>query len=173
MAASTRSRSSGTPVARCHVAPGFRAKEEAGRHPQTRRRRTHVVNRYHTLLTTTDVHVNHFDHAPHEVHTDPDEEMSTRWAVAFVHAGIEPASFPDCADAVRLWTRSDRFFDHANWPEREELKNLLVVHGHTPRSYQPENFPHRINVDTGACFGGPLTAVMLKEGAEPQFLRGS
>jgi serine/threonine protein phosphatase 1 len=94
-------------------------------------------------------------------------------AIAFVHAGIEPASFPDCADAVRLWTRSDRFFDHANWPEREELKNLLVVHGHTPRSYQPENFPHRINVDTGACFGGPLTAVMLKEGAEPQFLRGS
>lgn len=94
-------------------------------------------------------------------------------AIAFVHAGIEPASFPDCADAVRLWTRSDRFFDHANWPEREELKNLLVVHGHTPRSYQPENFPHRINVDTGACFGGPLTAVMLKEGAEPHFLRGS
>ena len=94
-------------------------------------------------------------------------------AIAFVHAGIEPASFPDCADAVRLWTRSDRFFDHANWPEREELKNLLVVHGHTPRSYQPENFPHRINVDTGACFGGPLTAVMLKDGETPQFLRGS
>ncbi len=94
-------------------------------------------------------------------------------AIAFVHAGIEPASFPDCTEAVRLWTRSDRFFKRANWPERDELKNLLVVHGHTPRSFQPENFPHRINVDTGACFGGPLTAVMLKEGEAPQFLRGS
>jgi len=94
-------------------------------------------------------------------------------AIAFVHAGIEPSSFPECPEAVRLWTRSDRFFDHANWPERGELKNLLVVHGHTPRSYQPENFPHRINVDTGACFGGPLTAVMLKQGVAPQFLRGS
>lgn len=46
------------------------------------------MNRYHSLLTTTDVHVNRFDHAPHEVHTDPDEEVSNRWAVAFVHSGM-------------------------------------------------------------------------------------
>ena len=59
------------------------------------------MNRYHTLLTTTDVHVNHFDHAPHEVHTDPDEEMSTRWAVAFVHAG----TFAITHDGVRRTLR--------------------------------------------------------------------
>ena len=40
--------------------------------------------------------------------------------------------------------------------KREELKGLVVVHGHTPNSFDPEIYPHRINVDTGAVFGGPL-----------------
>lgn len=53
------------------------------------------------------------------------------------------------------------------------LEDLTVIHGHTPRSFQPEVFAHRINVDTGACFGGPLTAVMLKDGAAPGFLRAT
>ena len=91
--------------------------------------------------------------------------------LVFVHAGIDPATFPNCSEAIHLWTRSTKFFEHAQWPEREELKDLLVIHGHTPRSYQPEVFPHRINVDTGAVFGGPLTAVVLREGAEPSFIR--
>jgi serine/threonine protein phosphatase 1 len=89
----------------------------------------------------------------------------------FVHAGIEPATFPDEDEDTYLWTRSDRFFDDDAWPDREELKGLLVVHGHTPKNFDPEVFPRRINVDTGAVFGGPLTAVMLKEGEGPQFLR--
>ncbi len=91
--------------------------------------------------------------------------------LVFVHAGIAPATFPDEPENTYLWTRSDRFFEHAQWPDRDELQNLTVIHGHTPRSFEPEIFPHRINVDTGACFGGPLTAVMLSEGEEPQFLR--
>jgi serine/threonine protein phosphatase 1 len=91
--------------------------------------------------------------------------------LAFVHAGIDPATFPDCDTAIRLWTRSAKFFEHALWPNRPELRDLLVVHGHTPRNFLPEVYPHRINVDTGACFGGPLTAVMLKENQSPQFLR--
>jgi serine/threonine protein phosphatase 1 len=93
--------------------------------------------------------------------------------LVFVHAGIEPSAFPHEGDQTYLWTRSDRFFDRGNWPERNVLKDLTVIHGHTPRSFQPEVFAHRINVDTGACFGGPLTAVMLKQGAEPQFLRAT
>jgi serine/threonine protein phosphatase 1 len=91
--------------------------------------------------------------------------------LVFVHAGIEPASFPNEPEHTYLWTRSDRFLNDETWPERDELRNLTVIHGHTPRSFEPEIFPHRINVDTGACFGGPLTAVMLKEGEAPQFLR--
>ena len=93
--------------------------------------------------------------------------------LAFVHAGIDPQRFPEENASIYLWTRSDRFFHQSEWPDREELKDMMVVHGHTPRSFEPEVFPHRINVDTGAVFGGPLTAVMLKEGERPEFLRAS
>ncbi len=93
--------------------------------------------------------------------------------LAFVHAGIDPSRFPEEDTNIYLWTRSLRFFDQQQWPDRSELKDLTVVHGHTPRSVMPEVFPHRINVDTGAVFGGPLTAVMLKEGEKPSFLRAA
>jgi serine/threonine protein phosphatase 1 len=93
--------------------------------------------------------------------------------LVFVHAGIEPAQFPDEDQRTYLWTRSERFFLQWQWPDREELKGLMVIHGHTPKSFDPEIYPHRINVDTGAVFGGPLTAVKLKEGARPEFLRAT
>lgn len=93
--------------------------------------------------------------------------------LAFVHAGIDPSRFPEEDTNTYLWTRSLRFFEQQQWPSRDELKDLTVVHGHTPRGVMPEVFPHRINVDTGAVFGGPLTAVMLKEGEKPQFLRAA
>lgn len=93
--------------------------------------------------------------------------------LVFVHAGIEPAQFPEEDQRTYLWTRSERFFLQWQWPDREELKGLLVIHGHTPKSFDPEIYPHRINIDTGAVFGGPLTAVMLKDGARPEFLRAT
>jgi len=91
--------------------------------------------------------------------------------LVFVHAGIDPNRFPDCPESIRLWTRSDKFFELSRWPNRPELQDLLVVHGHTPKGDLPESYPHRINVDTGACFGGPLTAAILKEGQPPEFLQ--
>lgn len=91
--------------------------------------------------------------------------------LAFVHAGISPKRFPDCPQQIRLWTRSEKFFNDADWPDRPELKGLTVIHGHTPtEDFRPDVTFRRINVDTGACFGGPLTAVMLKDDAAPQFL---
>lgn len=93
--------------------------------------------------------------------------------LVFVHAGIEPSTFPQEDQRTYLWTRSDRFFQQWQWPDRDELKGLMVIHGHTPKSHDPEIYPHRINVDTGAVFGGPLTAVMLKEGSRPEFLRAN
>lgn len=91
--------------------------------------------------------------------------------LAFVHGGIDPATFPNCSDEVRMWTRSPKFFDPGRWPDRPELKGLLVVHGHTPtHDFEPHNGPRRVNVDTGACFGGPLTAVVLAPGEKPRFL---
>jgi serine/threonine protein phosphatase 1 len=88
----------------------------------------------------------------------------------FVHAGIEPEEFPREAPEIYLWTRAERFNDTSAWPDRDELRGLTVVHGHTPH-HEPENVLRRINVDTGACYGGPLTAVVLKPGEAPQFLR--
>jgi serine/threonine protein phosphatase 1 len=91
--------------------------------------------------------------------------------IAFVHGGIDPKTFPECTDEIRLWTRSRKFFDVRRWPSRPELTNLLVVHGHTPTDdFEPDVNAQRINVDTGACFGGPLTAAVLGPGEPPRFL---
>ena len=91
--------------------------------------------------------------------------------VVFVHGGIDPKAFPHCKDEIRLWTRSSRFFDSESWPEREELKDILVVHGHTPtEDFTPQVQRRRINVDTGAVFGGPLTCVVLTPAERPRFL---
>ncbi|ANP45983.1 metallophosphoesterase family protein [Candidatus Viadribacter manganicus] len=92
--------------------------------------------------------------------------------LAFVHGGIDPATFPNCSDEVRMWTRSQKFFDPNRWPKRAELEGLMVVHGHTPTAdFEPYANPCRVNVDTGACFGGPLSAVVLAPGRAPRFLR--
>ena len=114
--------------------------------------------------TVPAAHISWMRHLP-LIHRAPDQNL------VFVHAGIEPASFPNEPERTYLWTRSERFFNDENWPARDELKGLTVIHGHTPKSFEPEVKFRRINVDTGACFGGPLTAVMLKENAAPQFLR--
>ena len=45
------------------------------------------MNRYQLLFATPDVSVSRFDHPPHEAHDDPDEEVATRWAIAFVQSG--------------------------------------------------------------------------------------
>jgi serine/threonine protein phosphatase 1 len=91
--------------------------------------------------------------------------------LVFVHAGIEPRAFPDCEDEVYLWTRSRRFFETAEWPDRPELANIRVIHGHTPtRDHKPFADPRRVNVDTGAVYGGPLTCVVLAPGEPDRFL---
>ncbi len=91
--------------------------------------------------------------------------------LVFVHAGIDPEAFPECQEQVYLWTRSARFFNTDGWPDRPELQGLTVVHGHTPTNdFAPEIAPRRINVDTGAVFGGPLTCVALAPDVPPRFL---
>lgn len=92
--------------------------------------------------------------------------------LVFVHGGIDPKIFPDCTDELRMWTRSSKFFNEKIWPARPELEGLCVVHGHTPTAdFEPHAHPKRINVDTGACFGGWLTAAVLAPGQRPRFLR--
>lgn len=92
--------------------------------------------------------------------------------LVFVHGGIDPMTFPHCSDELRMWTRSRAFLESERWPQRPETADILVVHGHTPTvDFVPDHQRRRINVDTGACFGGPLTCVVLGPGERPRFLR--
>ena len=37
--------------------------------------------------------------------------------LVFVHGGIDPKTFPDCTDEIRMWTRSEKFFKSEVWPD--------------------------------------------------------
>ncbi|EAU42897.1 serine/threonine protein phosphatase [Fulvimarina pelagi HTCC2506] len=75
---------------------------------------------------------------------------------AFVHAGVDPLrpldrqSREDCA-----WIRSP-FMRH------EGRLSHVVVHGHTPqKGKRPTITENRISIDTGAVYGGLLTAAII------------
>jgi serine/threonine protein phosphatase 1 len=75
----------------------------------------------------------------------------------FVHAGIDPSVPLDRQKGTTmLWTRER--YSEALDPGR------FIVHGHTPLSSNyPEQRPHRLNLDTGAVFGGPLSAAAFTD----------
>jgi serine/threonine protein phosphatase 1 len=74
----------------------------------------------------------------------------------FAHAGVRPGVPLEQQDVMDLaWIREP----FLSWRGRLPA---VVVHGHTPAE-GPEVLPHRINVDTGAVFGGALTAAVLEE----------
>ena len=82
----------------------------------------------------------------------------------FVHAGVRPgAPLEDQTETDLLWIRK-RFHNAAP----ASRPDYVVVHGHTPTD-KPEDAGWRIGVDTGACYGGMLTAVVL-EGKTRRFL---
>lgn len=94
--------------------------------------------------------------------------------LVFVHAGVDPATFPDCPPQNYLWTRSMRFFDPTRWKDYPAMKGYRVIHGHTPTmGGHPEiaGLNTRINVDTGAVFGGPLTAAIIADDLPLGFLK--
>lgn len=74
----------------------------------------------------------------------------------FVHAGIKPGVPLDAQSKDdMLWIR-EPFLSSKLW------HGALVVHGHTPTTTRaPDVQSNRVNLDTGACFGGPLTAAAL------------
>ena len=76
----------------------------------------------------------------------------------FVHAGIRPGVEIDQQRQSDLrWIREPFLSDPRD-------HGLYVVHGHTPsRSRAPELRGNRLNLDTGAYFGGPLTAAAFDE----------
>ncbi len=75
--------------------------------------------------------------------------------VLYVHAGIRPGVPFDAQDEEDLlWIREPFLSDTRD-------HGLLVIHGHTaiPR---PMHYRNRVNIDSRAAYGGPLTAIVVE-----------
>jgi serine/threonine protein phosphatase 1 len=76
----------------------------------------------------------------------------------FVHAGVNPATPLETQDDFDLLWIREPFLSHGGDYGR------LVVHGHTPLvDGVPDLRGNRLNLDTGAVFGGPLTAAVFDD----------
>ncbi|WP_299700477.1 metallophosphoesterase family protein [uncultured Tateyamaria sp.] len=74
----------------------------------------------------------------------------------FVHAGIRPGvALTDQTEEDLLWIRQEFHNSDANHPK-------LIIHGHTPVD-TATHYGNRINLDTGAGYGRPLTAAVFEE----------
>lgn len=82
----------------------------------------------------------------------------------FVHAGVDlgrPLSKQSENDL--LWIREPFLSDRRQY-------NRLVIHGHTPQhSFEPEIKSNRVNVDTAAAYGGPITAAVFRDSSTYPF----
>ncbi len=74
----------------------------------------------------------------------------------FVHAGIDPERPLDAQrEHDLIWIREPFLSDTRDY-------GRLIVHGHTPlNGSAPDLRSNRLNLDTGAVFGGPLTAAVF------------
>lgn len=74
----------------------------------------------------------------------------------FVHAGVDPEKpLDDQHDNDLLWIREPFLSDARNY-------GRLIVHGHTPIPGGPDLRSNRLNIDTGAVYGGALTAAVFQ-----------
>jgi serine/threonine protein phosphatase 1 len=72
----------------------------------------------------------------------------------FVHAGIRPGiPLSDQTETDLVWIR------HGFLEDRRDF-DALVVHGHTA-IHAPTHYGNRVNLDSGAGYGGPLTAAVI------------
>ena len=81
----------------------------------------------------------------------------------FVHAGIVPGRPLEAQEEKDLLWIRDRFLDS------DVDHGFVVVHGHTPTT-GPDVRHNRIGIDTGVIVHGVLTAAVLDNEREPQFL---
>jgi serine/threonine protein phosphatase 1 len=76
----------------------------------------------------------------------------------FVHAGVNPQKPLDAQEEEELlWIREPFLDDERDY-------GRLIVHGHTPlETAMPDLRVNRLNLDTAAVFGGPLTAAVFDD----------
>lgn len=78
--------------------------------------------------------------------------------VLFAHAGIRPGLPPEAqVEDDLIWIRHDFLDDPRN-------HGPLVIHGHTAVE-RATHYGNRVNIDSSAAYGGPVTAVVI-EGRE-------
>ena len=72
----------------------------------------------------------------------------------FVHAGIRPGlSIERQSETDLVWIRRDFLDDPRD-------HGVLVIHGHTAID-APTHYGNRVNIDSGAAYGGPLSAIVI------------
>jgi serine/threonine protein phosphatase 1 len=81
---------------------------------------------------------------------------------AFVHAGVRPGV------ALDLQTETDLIWLREPFLSETASHGPLIVHGHTAID-RPRHYGNRLNLDSGAAYGGPLSAVVV-EGREAALL---
>ena len=78
-----------------------------------------------------------------------------RGDVVFVHAGIRPGiPMPQQKETDLVWIR-------ASFLEDRRDHGFLIVHGHTALDV-PTHYGNRVNIDSSAAYGGPLTTVVIE-----------
>ncbi len=111
------------------------------------KRRSHRWQRITGRAEIPDDHVELLRHLP-LMHVTPSH--------IFVHAGIRPGVELEAQrEEDLLWIR-EAFFT------RPVELNRTVVFGHSPM-VSPLHEEKRVGIDTGACYGGPLTAYEVEE----------
>lgn len=76
-------------------------------------------------------------------------------SVLFVHAGIRPGrDLREQTEDDLLWIRTDFLEDRRD-------HGVLVVHGHTAIA-EATHYGNRLNIDSSAAYGGPLSAVVIE-----------
>lgn len=78
-----------------------------------------------------------------------------RGEVVFVHAGIRPGvPMAEQAETDLVWIRAGFLDDPRD-------HGFLVVHGHTALDHAT-HYGNRVNIDSSAAYGGPLTAIVIE-----------
>jgi serine/threonine protein phosphatase 1 len=94
--------------------------------------------------------------ARHKAFLDGLPLILRRGPVAFVHAGVRPGIALDRQrEDDLIWIREPFLSDR-----REH--GALVVHGHTVVD-RASHHGNRVNIDTGAGYGGPLTVIAVED----------
>jgi serine/threonine protein phosphatase 1 len=75
----------------------------------------------------------------------------------FAHAGVKPdVPLSDQIEDDLIWIRAPFHIQPVPYEK-------LIIHGHTPVEAVTRYANNRINIDTGAAYGGPLSAIVLDD----------